>query len=396
MANAWTIGDLIRLEGTWVDTARDFAPFDPAAVFCDVITPGNITTSYEYGVDAALQRAGVGSYFIDLPATEVGEWSYHFWSTGDGDTEEFGRFTVYEVAFDSSSCIIPDDDDIIVNRDECCVICGPRCEWIFERLRAWPIIKGGTRVEWVIHPRFSDPKPYTFQLQFGRTGNPMADDWTDVGLSVVDTYFAFDDTKRVYGNFQWTHYRVILSTSLGTYASKPQDLYGSLPRRQWRIAREIERAELLRLRKEAGQEGYLLKRRLFGNACSCLDPQTKELNNPQCPICYGTGYEVGYYPPYPCFYAELGLSGTDSKLDNGQARGTINDAGRTWARMINSPQIFSRDVWVDRDTDFRWEIHSIANIAEVTGLPVIVKAEVRRLPFSHPVYTIDIYDEIPF
>jgi len=250
-------------------------------------------------------------------------------------------------------------------------------------------------VEWVLHPHFSDPPPYTFQLQFGRTGNPLADDWTDVGLSVINTYYAIDDTQRVYGKTQWTHYRVLLTTSVATYASKPQNLYGSLPKRQWRIAKEIERMELLRLRKEAGQEGYLLKRRLFGEACSCLDSQTLEIANPQCPLCYGTGFTLGYYDPYPCFYAELGTHGIDNKLDGGQSRGTIDDAPRTWARMINSPQIFSGDVWVDRDTDFRWQIHAIQNIVEVTGLPVIVKAEVRLLPFSHPAYTVIIPNQIP-
>lgn len=297
------------------------------------------------------------------------------------------------VALDTFTTPVIFDPD--QSRDECDIICGPRCEWIFSRLRAWPLIRGGTRVEWTLHPRFADPQPHTFQLQFGRTGNPLADDWTNVGLPVVNMFYAFDDTQRVYNNFQWTHYRVLLTTAQGTYASKPQNLYGSLPKRQWRIAREIERMEQLRLRKEAGQEGYLLKRKLFGEPCTCLDPQTREVNNPQCELCYGTGVAAGYYAPYPCFYAELGLSGTNNRLDGGQSRGTIDDAGRTWARMINSPQIFSHDVWVDRDTDFRWEIHGVSNIAEVNGMPVVVKAELRRLPFSHPVYDIEIDGQVP-
>jgi hypothetical protein len=286
----------------------------------------------------------------------------------------------------------PDDDQ---SNTDCTIICGPVCEWIFARLRAWPLINGGTRVEWTLHPQFGDPEPHVFQLQFGRTGNPLADDWTDVGLPVVNTYWAVDDEKRVFGTTQWTHYRVVVTTAQRTFASKPTPLFGSLPKRQWRIAKEIERLELLRLRKEAGQEGYLLKRRLFGTPCTCLDGQTEEVANPQCETCYGTGFVSGYYDPYPCFYAELGLSGTNNRLDGGQSRGTVDDANRTWARMLNSPQIFSHDVWVDRDTDNRWEIHGISNIAEVNGVPVVVKAELRRLPYSHAIYGLEIDDQIP-
>lgn len=282
----------------------------------------------------------------------------------------------------------------MTSRDECSVICGPQCEWIFARLRAWPLINGGTRVEWVLHPRFSDPRPHTFQLQFGRTGNAEADDWVDVGLTVDDTYYAVDDTKRVYGKFQWTHYRVLLASSVAVYASAPQNLYGSLPKRQWRIVREIERMERLRLRKEAGQEGYLLKRRLFGTACDCIDYQTGEVRNAQCTTCYGTGYENGYYEPYGCFYAELQPHGNDSNVD-GNSRGTVNDAPRTVGRLINSPQIFSGDIWVDRDTDFRWQIHGIKNVVEVTGVPVVVNAEMRLLPFSHPIYQLEIDGQVP-
>lgn len=282
------------------------------------------------------------------------------------------------------------------NTLDCTVSCGPTCEWIFDRIKVMPQMDGGTRVEWTIHPQFADASPYTFQLQVGKTSNPYADDWVNVGAAVVDTYYVVDTSQRVYGRFQWTHYRVVLITSVGAYASKPQHAYGNLAKRDWLRAREIGRLEQKRFRKEAGQEGYLLKRKLFGTACTvCTDSMTGEVRNAQCPTCLGTGVVGGYYSPVPCVYAELSPHGTRSEID-AQARGTVNDLPRVQARMLNVPQVFSYDVWVDRDSDFRWIIHSIQNAVEVRGVPIVLyPVEMRLAPYSHPVYSIDIAGQVP-
>jgi hypothetical protein len=284
----------------------------------------------------------------------------------------------------------------VTNAADCTVNCGPSCEWIFDRVKVYPQIDGGTRVEWTIHPQFADAAPYTFQLQVGRTSDSYADDWVNVGTAVVDTYYVVDSSQRAYGRFQWTHYRVVLSTSVGSYASKPQHVYGNLSKRDWLRAREIGRLEQKRLRKEAGQEGYLLKRRLFGTVCpDCTDSITGEVRNAQCGTCYGTGIVSGYYAPIPCVYAELSPHGTRSELDI-SARGTVNDAPRVQARMLNIPQLFSYDVWVDKDSDFRWIIHSIQHAVEIRGVPVVLHpVEMRLAPYSHPVYGIDITGQVP-
>ena len=280
--------------------------------------------------------------------------------------------------------------------ETCSIVCGPSCEWIFERIRVWPLIEGGTRVEWTLHPQFSGPTPHTFQLQFGRTGNPEADDWANVGLPAENAFFAIDDSKRAYGKFQWVHYRILLTDGTGTtYASKPQHSLGSVSKRDWLRAREILRLETLRLHKEAGQDGYLLKRRLFGEECTCLDTQTKESRNPQCEDCYGTGFLQGYYDPYPCFFVEMSTSKTNNHRDEAKGRGTVDDSQRVSGRMINIPQVFSSDVWIDKDSDFRWMIRSINNIVEVRGMPIVLKAEMRLLPYTHPVYKIEIEDQLP-
>ena len=50
-----------------------------------------------------------------------------------------------------------------------------------------------------------------------------------------------DDTPRVFGKTQWTHYRIKLTTPGGTYYSTPMHCWGSLDFRFWRLIANRER-----------------------------------------------------------------------------------------------------------------------------------------------------------
>lgn len=268
-------------------------------------------------------------------------------------------------------------------------VCGTACEWIFARLRVLPKINGGSVVEWTLHPQFADPPPHSFQLQVGRTGNPYADDWENVGSPVLNSYSVVDSARRTYGKFQWTHYRVVLTTGVDSYASKPQPLTGNLSPADWRKAAAILREEELRLAQIPRTNGFLLKRRLFGEQCPCTDSLTDEVRDPNCTSCYGTGYVGGYYQAYPCFRVEHGPVSHRSHRDD--SRGTVDDRPVTSARMLNFPQVFSYDVWVQYDSDLRWIVHSVQSAVEIRGMPLVLDpVELRLAPFSHPVYQFEV------
>jgi hypothetical protein len=231
-------------------------------------------------------------------------------------------------------------------------------------------------------------------LQVGSTGNPLADDWVDVGLPVTDTYFMEDPEQRLFGMAAWTHYRVQLTSGLGIYASPPQLIWGTMDKRDLQTAKGLMRQVDLRMRQKAGTEGYLLKRRLYGTPCVCSDPMTDETRVPSCPICYGTGIEGGYFAPFPCFYVEF----TDSKAFRSHVseQGTQNDGPVCAGRMLNTPQIHGYDVWVDRGSDQRWFIHRIKAETEIRGIPIILHpVELRMAPFSHIIYSFPIIGQIP-
>lgn len=273
--------------------------------------------------------------------------------------------------------------------------CGDDCEDVFDRIVVSHAIKGPTRIMWELLPTFAESGPFTFQLQVGETTNPNADDWENVGLPVIDQFFAYDFEQRVWAKENWTHYRLILSTPRGTYYSPAIGGMGILDRRSWRIAREEIRQKLQSMRVgTGGQRGYLLKHRWTGEDCPvCLDYQTKEVRNPNCPSCFGTGKKCGYYYPVDCVWAELSPRSKHVELDGIQSRGTISDMS-VMADMVMTELLSERDVWVGAKTDDRYYVHRVVHQVEVRGVPVLAKVELRLIPFSSIIYSIPIPQQL--
>ena len=273
--------------------------------------------------------------------------------------------------------------------------CPPECRSVFDRVVVSYLIQGTTRIMWELLSTFTDPGPLSFQLQVGSSANPLADDWANVGLAVTDQYTAFDDEQRVWGQSNFTHYRVIVTSPLGTYYSLPTGGLGILDRRDWRHARELIRQRKLAYRiGHAGQRGYLLKRRWNGPDCTrCLDYQTKEVKDPDCPQCFGTGKQCGYFYPMACTWAEINPKSHRTELSGDQNRGTIGDVF-TSAEMLGTELLDENDVFVVDKTDDRYYIHRIKNKVEIRGVPIIVDAELRLIPFSSPIYGIEIPEQL--
>lgn len=89
--NAYDIGDLVRCTGTFAASGSNV---NPAAVMFKVKKPSGTVVTYTYGTDAALVRDSTGVYHVDVDATEAGEWTYRFWSTGTGQAAAEGQFLV--------------------------------------------------------------------------------------------------------------------------------------------------------------------------------------------------------------------------------------------------------------------------------------------------------------
>ena len=91
--NTYDVGDLVRCDGVFTDA--DGGALDPDTVTFYVRTPGAITTSYQYSVDAEVVREEAGTYYVHVDVDEPGRWYYRF--EGDGDGQAAGE-TYFNVA----------------------------------------------------------------------------------------------------------------------------------------------------------------------------------------------------------------------------------------------------------------------------------------------------------
>lgn len=269
--------------------------------------------------------------------------------------------------------------------------CITDCPSVFSRLVVSYLIKGGTFIAWELQPEFPDAGPYTFQVQVGTTQNNDADDWENVGFPVEDQFAAIDDTQRIHGMELWTHYRVVLTTTEGTYISQPVGLLGSLSKADWLDVREISRQARVNLQHgHSGQPGLLLKRRVTGRKCqTCSDFVTGAADRDDCPECYGTGYSCGYYYPIECVWAGFDPSTRHMKID--QRRATVQDKTNKVTLVPAGLGVLGEgDVWVSARTDERYYVHGITPTMLYRNIPVIVKVDMNMVPMSSRIYDIEI------
>lgn len=260
----------------------------------------------------------------------------------------------------------------------------------FARVLVDFLVDGGARISWDMSPHFIDPGPYTFQLQAGHTGIETADDWVNVGAPVVDTFFTFDLTQRLYGGKTLDlYYRIQLTTALGTYISPAQNCFGQLLKRDWLKAVEMTRKERLRHRVFTSPNGFLLKARRYGPPCTaCTDRTvalTGEIANSHCPVCFGTGFTLGYFAPVAGTYADVGL---DKARDKRDPQVGMTNQRSIRARFIGDPLLYTYDVWVNATSDLRYRILEVEVLSQVRGIPLVYQAELRVAPFSDVIYTI--------
>lgn len=259
---------------------------------------------------------------------------------------------------------------------------------VFNRLRVDYRVIGGARVSWSHPPSFTDPGPLSYQLQCSRAGTPGADDWEDIGVPVIDGFYAIDPFQRLWGLSNQLYYRVVGESLSDTYYSSIVPATASFDRRSLIHIQRVQRRLIRQFQSGRAPRGYLLKRRYWGAPCqTCLEPQTGDVTRTDCPECYGTRITGGYYPPVGCIYAQFAPSTRHERVD--PTRGTANDQVVA-AIMLNDPVIDSDDVWVDADRDLRYLVQEISTEIAVQGWPVVIRPRLYQLPASHPLYRLAI------
>ena len=248
------------------------------------------------------------------------------------------------------------------------------------------IVENRVLVEWAMNRVFRAPGPYTFTLLRGHAIND--DNYTPVA-ETLDQPWAYDKHPSFPSQGTEVYYKVQLTDGDGiVYYSDPVPLASYWTRYDWTIGREILRKESLLLYKRAGVRGWLFKRRLWGEVCTvdgCTDPDTGEINDPNCPVCFGTGVVGGYYDALP-YWVFMNPTQRVKRLDPnvGLQTETIETV-----RCLAYPTPAANDVWVQAGSDQRYVVQSdIAAIARHRGIDLVLNLRLEERPRSDIIYTL--------
>jgi hypothetical protein len=243
---------------------------------------------------------------------------------------------------------------------------------------------GGSLITWGLKRDFCDPLPYRFDVFWSET---PTGDYERVDTPVlVNTYWAVDPAQRLWALDIESYYAVRMTTPNGEYWAYAANANSPWRKKDWLIAREICRKEFLMFRKFTGWDGFLLKRRVWGSACSrCKDFDTNEPSDGHCLTCFGTGKEGGYWPPFPTFVHNMGDGPTQFKQadDNTSLSENLVLQGM---RILGYPHLATNDVFLHYGSGRRYFVRPVKVAAEIKGIPIIWTCELRQAPYTDVIY----------
>lgn len=241
-------------------------------------------------------------------------------------------------------------------------------------------------VEWALDKAFvaGVEGPYKFTLYRGYAAND--DDFQPIA-ETFDQPWLYDNDPVFPQHGMDVFYKVTLTANGGhIYTSQAVHATTSWNRYDWTIAKEIIRKEWLLLRKRAGTAGWLLKRRLWGDPCSnpnCQDETTGQSFDPNCPSCYGTGVEGGFYDPIE-YWVLMNPSQRIKKLDTNL--GLVTSTVET-VRALAYPAPATNDIWINDNTDQRYLIlGDIVAAVRHRGINLVLNLRLEEEPKSSSIY----------
>lgn len=244
-------------------------------------------------------------------------------------------------------------------------------------------VSSGVLVRWVMNDKFPTRKyPLKHIVMVSDAPSGVM---TTLGEGInIDEFL--DGTRRDLTKHQNVWYAIKTIDKEGeVYYTPPQKLGCVWRKREWLLAREATRQSAIRLvKRRAGVRGFFLRRRTSGNLCECVDPDTGQVTDPDCPKCYGTKYEGGYHEPIEC-YVDQHPEKVMLKLDATQ--GMLSDKVAVW-NVSAFPLFHPNDFWVDANSNKRYRIQeNVAVIAHLEGVPLFLQVQVKLEDMGSPIYT---------
>ena len=199
-----------------------------------------------------------------------------------------------------------------------------------------------TRVVWKLAPGFDGSKFIIFR-------SPDGMNWLEIGASSL-SYFI--DTDAVTGGKIYEFYYKVICQHEGKHYDSPEiTTFGTIDKSEFATARYIMRQEYLIMQKMS--RILLFKARRETICPKCVDPQTgQKVGTTLCEVCYGTGFDGGYWPPVTTFMRILSIN--PKTVDHSQEGAGVVDVNRIKAKLLDFPCPVFEDLIVDSESDERY------------------------------------------
>lgn len=248
-------------------------------------------------------------------------------------------------------------------------------------------IASGHLLSWTIDPLFTDPEPHTFYIEV--SDDPLFN--VILREIKVGNFPSGRDTKGLHQNFNNVlNYRIRLDTSEGTYYSDVVNTnFAPLTRRQYAIANEIIRKELMLMEKFTGINISVLKRKIYGPSVEdkSIDPISGVALTDESPN-HGNEKTKGYYDQIHSWMSNAGGKSIN-RLDP-SGTGAVNSFIQQ-VRMLPFPIVNYNDIVIDVDADLRYIVKEVDFVTYPgTNIILIQNVQLSLLPTSDPVYSINI------
>lgn len=210
-------------------------------------------------------------------------------------------------------------------------------------------------------------------------------DWQELntGAPITDSCVYIDTTKYRYGMTSdiWYRVRAILSdpdSLLPDVVSEsvPAQLQGALTDRAYLVAKSVVCGMYYKLKKGGGQQGFLLKKKIWGEKCpNCTDFDVESVLNGHCQICYGTGIIGGFHEGIEFWI----MPETVKSRGRTQSPVGVQNEYSFNAECVAYPWMDKYDVWVDAKTNERFLIEKIGHKIELERKPIILTLQLVKI-----------------
>lgn len=251
----------------------------------------------------------------------------------------------------------------------------------FSDVNITPNYAKGFAFLWSLHPGFSESAPFEFTVEEAETNEGP---WVPISPLLADTYVWYEDDARIAPKDPSLYFRIRLECGGAVHYSHVVTPYGDMSRREFLIARDIMRQEILQQRKLTGTECVVWRKSVFGPACTkCTDFVTGEPVTGSCEYCFGTGRNPGYHGPYP-IWVTFSVAQRDKGMQNDQTG--VNEPYAHNGRVVGTIRLNNDDVIVDTNSDKRYFVDVVNNVIELRRYPLVQSVTLNQIAVTHVVY----------